>query len=462
MYFWLAMEHSAPFLAETLRKTQYLPPDRLVEYQRSLLEPLVRHARTHVAFYRESGRLEPLFRESGAIDWDRWREIPLLTRAEVQSAGERLRSEALPEAHGPSSPYMTSGSTAEPVRIWQSRWFNPTVRAVVTTRNLERQGIDPMQRLAMLYSFTPADFDIRGVRRHASGSDQFSEPGLVGERFDVADTRSADELIAEIIAIHPRLVRAQPITLELMCAHDRDRRLSNLGIAAVLAVGEHFPVEVKEEVAAHFNCWIIDMYGSVECGRMANSCPDCGRFHTESETVLVEICGEDGAPTPVGECGWVVATPLYNYAMPLIRYDHADRAIVGPSDQCPITLQTLEAVLGKERTVFEFPGGVVIRATVPASAVVRYLGARAFQVAQVAEDRCEFRIVPGHLVPSQMRFDEMTGLLRSIWWRGLRVDYKIVAELPRKSPRGKVPTVVREVALDDRSSRTLRIRSGIG
>jgi phenylacetate-CoA ligase len=452
------MEHSPSLLAETLRKTQYLPRDRLIEYQRSLLEPLLRHARAHVPFYRESGRLEPLFRESGAVDWDRWSEIPLLTRAEVQAAGKKLLSEALPEAHGPSSPYMTSGSTAEPVRIWQSRLFNPTVRAVVTTRNLERQGLDPVQRLAFLYSFTPADFDIRGVRHLTSASDQFSEPGLVGERFDIADTRSVDELIAEIVAIRPTLLRAQPIVLELMCAHDRGRRLSNLGIAAVLAVGEHLPADVKEEVAAHLNCWVIDTYGSVECGRMANSCPDCGRFHTESETVLVEVCDEDRAATPVGETGWVVATPFYNYAMPLIRYDHADRAIVGPSDRCQITLPSLEAVLGKERTVFEFPGGVVIRATVPASAAVRFLGARTFQVAQVAEDRCEFRVVPGHMVPSEMRFDEMTELLRSIWWGGLHVDYKIVDELPRKSPRGKVPIVVREVEL----ARTPRIRSGLG
>ena len=191
-----------------------------------------------------------------------------------------------------------------------------------------------------------------------------------------------------------------------------DRRLADLDIAVVFSVSEHLPPEVKRDVAEHLGCWIVDVYGSVECGRMANSCPECGRFHVEAETVFVEVNGENGMLADVGDTGWVVATPLYNYAMPLIRYDHADRAVVGPLDGCSITLPTLQAVLGKERATFVLPGGVVIQPTVPPTAAVKYLGAQAFQVAQVAEDRCEFRIVPGRLAPSEMNFDEMTRLLK--------------------------------------------------
>lgn len=46
---------------QTLRRTQFMPPVRMLEYQRGLLERLIRHAKEHVPFYRDSGRLRPLF-----------------------------------------------------------------------------------------------------------------------------------------------------------------------------------------------------------------------------------------------------------------------------------------------------------------------------------------------------------------------------------------------------------------
>ena len=401
-------------------------------------------------------------RNGDAIDWDRWSEIPLLTRKEVQQAGSSLRSELVPGEHGKSFPLTTSGSTSEPVTVWHTQLSNPRVRAAVVVRNLERQGIDPSQRLAMLYPFTPDQFDTTRARRHPGGYDGHSEPGLTGERFDLAETRPAGELIDELVAIRPKFLRVRPVVLELLCAYDSDRRLADLDIAVVFSVSEHLPPEVNRDVAEHLGCWIVDVYGSVECGRMANSCPECGRFHVEAETVFVEVNGENGMLADVGDTGWVVATPLYNYAMPLIRYDHADRAVVGPLDGCSITLPTLQAVLGKERATFVLPGGVVIQPTVPPTAAVKYLGAQAFQVAQVAEDRCEFRIVPGRLAPSEMNFDEMTRLLRSMWWSGLQIDYRIVSELPRKSARGKVAAVVREFSPKEPAVPGTHVRSAKG
>src|SRR5581483_2193588 len=41
----------------TLLRSQFLPADRMLSYQRGLLEQLLRHARAQVPFYRDSGRL---------------------------------------------------------------------------------------------------------------------------------------------------------------------------------------------------------------------------------------------------------------------------------------------------------------------------------------------------------------------------------------------------------------------
>jgi phenylacetate-CoA ligase len=317
----------------------------------------------------------------------------------------------------------------------------------VLLRDYERYGIDPTRRLVHLSPGDPAKRDIASIPRRDFWYPEFATLGLYGERYDVADTRDARDLVDVVVALRPDYLRVQPIVLDLMCESDAGRRLGALGVRVIATVGEHISREARARAEAHFGCRTLDHYGSNECGRMASSCPHCGRYHVHAEVSYVEVVGADGGSAAPGEIGRLVVTPLYNYAMPLIRYDHADQAEVGPADGCRITLPSLEAVHGKERTPFVFPGGIVIRPTLPHDPVVKFLGARSYQVAQIADDTCEFRIVAGDVPLSQMRFDDMTAVLRAMWWGGLKVDYRIVDALPR-GHYGKLKLFVREVAGD--------------
>ena len=56
----------------TLQKTPLLSRQAIVDYQRKLLEKLLRHARAQVPYYRDSGRLDVLFGADGKINWARW------------------------------------------------------------------------------------------------------------------------------------------------------------------------------------------------------------------------------------------------------------------------------------------------------------------------------------------------------------------------------------------------------
>ena len=178
--------------------------------------------------------------------------------------------------------------------------------------------------------------------------------------------------------------------------------------------------------------------------RHGGTCPHCGRIHVYAELANVELISDTNEPAAPGEVGRVVATPFYNYAMPLIRYDHEDYAQRGFPGQCRITLPTFDKLIGKQHPPFVFPGRT-IRPTLPAQWVIDCLGAKMYQVAQVSETRCEFRIVPGTMAPSDMRLDEMTRLLRSAWWEGVQIDYKIMDELPRRSARAKAQSLVQEM-----------------
>jgi phenylacetate-CoA ligase len=429
--------------AETLRKTQFLPPEKMRDYQRGLLERLLRHARATVPFYRDSGRLDPLFRGDGTIDWDRWSEVPPLTRTDVQESANDLVSELIPEAHGKRYVIATSGSTGEPVKVLQTSLAARWAWTAQRLRDFDWHGTDPTQRLAFLYPYTPDDFDITDVRRRPAWRSELAAFNLIGERIEIADTRPAADLVEAVVSVQPTYLQAQPTALQLMVACDSKRRLADLKLAAVFTYGEHFPAESKRAIEDYLGCKVHELYGSAECNYIATSCPACGNFHVQAEMALVETVDEEGGVVAPGETGRLLVTPFYNYGMPLIRYDHADFAEVA-HNTCRITLPALGAIFGKKREPFVFPGGRTMRPTLPSDAVTDLLGARMLQVAQVAEDRCELRIVPGSLAPAEMKFDEMTELLRAIWWEGLQIDYRIVDAFPRPTPRAKFQPFVQE------------------
>ena len=312
----------------------------------------------------------------------------------------------------------------------------------------EWHGIDPTKRLVNLYPYTGADFDITGVRHSAAWRSEFGPLNLLGERIDVADTRPGLELLEILASYRPRYLQVVPTILELLILQDHNHVLADLKLAALFSFGEHLASEAKLQSERYLDCKIVELYGSSECNYIAGSCPYCDSFHVHAETAFVEAIDEDGTLVLPGETGQLLVTPLYNYAMPLIRYDHADFVQIAPPDRCRIRLPAFEAIFGKKRISFIFADGRMVRPTLPHSALINFLSPQAYQVAQTAPDRCEFRIVPGSKSPSEMRLDEMTKLIRSMWWDGVQIDYRLVEALPRRTARSKIQIFVQEMSAE--------------
>lgn len=432
-------------MLKSWRRMQHLPTHEIEKHQRGLLEPLLRHARAHVPFYRDSGRLDPVFRRDGTIDWERWSEIPVLTRREVQQAGPALHAERLSLDHGRTWELSTSGSTGEPVRVVHDALSGEAAWTAVRLRDCERHNLDATQRLAIIRPYAHDPHDKTGIQYHPGWNPAFQFMGIFGERVDIAEFLQPARIIDELFAFQPRYLQSSPAALEVLCNWDRERRLRDLKLDAVISYADYMSEETRCSASDHFQSRIIDRYASEECGHIATTCALCGRFHIHAESIHTEIVDDDGVPADFGKTGWLLATPLYNHAMPLIRYYHADRVHIGEPDRCAITLPALDAVLGKEPVFFVFAGGITVRPVMPPDLVARDLGAQMYQVAQVAEDRCEFRIVPGRLSPAEMRFDEITDFMRARWWKDLQVDYRMMDELPRKPGARKLLRFLRDV-----------------
>lgn len=420
-----------------------MAPQQMQRYQRTLLEPLLRHARSSVPFYRDTGRLAPLFRSDDSIDWDRWHDVPIMSRTDLQRDFERLKADSFPASHGRQYVTSTSGSTGQPVKTIQTDIAMRWVWTALRMRDFEWHGIDPTQRLAILFPFPPAEFETTGSRRAIGWREELVALGLAGERIDIADRRPAAELVEAVVAAKPAYLQAHPTTLLLMlsCAAPR---LAALGLRSVFTYGEGFPeAAARRHAELLLGCRILELYGSSECNYIAGACPYCGNLHIHAEANLVEAVDDLGRPIPAGQPGSLLVTPFYNYAMPLIRYDHQDFVVTAESD-CRIKLPALADILGKHRDPLIFPNGHHIRPMWPTEDIIKLLGASVIQMAQVGPDRCEIRIVPGSLPPEQMQFEEMTKVFRKQFWSGMQVDYRIVDGFPRPTPRAKFKIVIQE------------------
>ena len=138
-------------------------PRREVERrQTALLERLVRHAHTNVPFYRDSGRLKPLFRADGGFDLAGWSDVPVLTRNEAKANEDALHARVTPPDMGELAAYSTSGSTGTPLKFRQTL-AQRVASEVLINRALLWNDLWPMQAFAVSKSGAPASEPPLGI-----------------------------------------------------------------------------------------------------------------------------------------------------------------------------------------------------------------------------------------------------------------------------------------------------------
>ena len=142
-----------------------------------------------------------------------------------------------------------------------------------------------------------------------------------------------------------------------------------------------------------WNVPVCDIYSAQEVGYIALQCPDGDHYHLQAESALVEILDDAGCPCAPGTIGRVVVTPLYNFAMPLLRYALGDHAEAGAPAGCGRGLPVVTRILGRTRNMLTLPDGGRLW---PRLSELRYgevLPVEQFQLVQKSRSLLELRLV---------------------------------------------------------------------
>jgi|SRR5690625_539107 len=117
----------------------------------------------------------------------------------------------------------------------------------------------------------------------------------------------------------------------------------------VITVSEVLSEDSREIIRRAFKVTPLSRYATQEFGVLANECKENNKHHLNDVNYIIEILkvDEDVNAAP-GEVGRVVVTDLFSHAMPLIRYDTGDLAVLGKGEcGCGIKSPYLELLSGR-------------------------------------------------------------------------------------------------------------------
>jgi phenylacetate-CoA ligase len=361
-----------------LRQSQFWGAGELRLWQIERLNALLSVARKHSPFHAE--RLAHLVLPLRSLD--ELASVPVLTKAEIRSRREEIRTRHLPkDRYGLAH---TGGSTAEPTYFYLDRCGRDWNRASVY-RSAEWAGTR-LGRRAIDVSGSPHD-----LLKAATLRKRLADLALRHRNFGLVAPRPRD---FEALRQKLRRFRAHSIwgytsglvgLARYLQEHAPDEVFPHL--AAVVTSSETLLARDREAIEEAFGPRrLFDHYGSREM-YIAAQCQAHDGYHLHADVVLTEVVDAAGEPCAPGEPGRVLVTDMSNHAFPFLRYEIGDVAVLADPAPCPcgVTLPKLASVEGRIPDMVVLPDRVL---TPPnfASPIAETPGVLAFQVRQERMD----------------------------------------------------------------------------
>jgi len=397
---------------------QWLTEEELAQVQAERLRAMVAFSAACVPYYRT------LFEDLG-ITPDDIRSaddlacLPVLQKETVRASPEAFRPEVLGER---ALVQTTGGTTGTPLRCWVTASALQYSYAAYEVRFRRWAGVALGDRMASINGRTIVPSDQVGP--------PFWRHNLAFNQLYLSAYHLTDENLPSYVR---RLERYQPEVLvgyvssvHLLADHiNRHGLVGAVRPRAVLLSSETLFPWMRVEIERAFGCKAHDGYGLGELAAFATECSR-GGMHVSPEYGVVEAVEVDGEKH-------LVATGLFNRAMPLLRYDTGDVVdLASPSRRCDCgrELPLVDALLGRADDYVCTPDG---RSVGPAPLSLAFQGVPGIREAQIRQDDVT-SIVVSLVVGPSYGVDEQARLERELRERlgaALAIEYAQVDVIPR-------------------------------
>ncbi len=336
-----------------LVRAQWWPSERLVAYQMRRLRAVLTHAATEVPFYRAAFAAAGLRPDHVQAPSD-LRRLPVVTKRAVLDAGDAMvardvarfdpRTVSSTGTSGPALSVLVDRRTnaLEFAYYWRHwGWFG------------YRLG-DPFAQLAWS-PFRGEHRDRPSFTERVTGRLLLNATSLSAER--------AREWASAMVRHRARFLKGHPSALLHFALFVREYRLAVPPLRAVFSTGEVLEASARRLIQDMLGAPVADAYGTMERVVAACECPS-GRMHVNADYGLWDVEPADRDPLSGQPRARIIGTGLYNYSMPLIRFDLGDVVDASPEGPCPCgrTLPTVGRIHGRSVDAITTPDGRVVTA----------------------------------------------------------------------------------------------------
>ncbi len=369
------------------RKQQWDDLETFEDRRNRRLADLLAHTVTRIPYYIDcmSGLSLNAIRDDPLGSLARF---PILEREDVR---DRLDDLVCEMGRGTIKDH-TSGSTNMPVDFYRDK-HSVSASLATTQLGLDWAGVERGERRVLLWG-TPVDPNERPFLNRVVDS--------LHDRVVLDTNLLNDERMykyIEIINARPVVsLEGYPAAFDQLARYARREGLAITPPRVIVTAGFTLFDHMRTQITEDFGAPVFDHYGNREVGRVSGECDRHEGMHVFGETTIVEVVGEDGRPVPDGEIGDIVATHLWSYTMPFIRYRMGDRGEMGTEPcSCGRVYPLLARVHGRSGESFLREDGALVIPDV----FLHILGwefstpeVRKFQIVQEDVDRIRVRFVP--------------------------------------------------------------------
>lgn len=160
-------------------------------------------------------------------------------------------------------------------------------------------------------------------------------------------------------------------------------------IVSVITMSEGLSKETKLKLEKIFGCPVVSRYSNLENGIIAQQEKNSDLFLVNTASYLVEIFHPNkNELIPNGQIGRIVVTDLFNYTMPMIRYDTGDLGMLTLKDGKTF----LEKIEGRMLDVLYDTKGNLVSSYIMYKNMWQYTEIEQYQLIQTHLKAYEFKI----------------------------------------------------------------------
>lgn len=335
---------------------QWLSETRLEELQDVKLRKLIQHAYDNVPYYNKVMRERKLM--SGDIKSRQdLHKLPILTREDVKHNVNSLISKKCSKRmlrHG-----HTSGTTGSPLD------FNYDIQTCVAhLAAVWRQKYVG----GMKYGDEIATFQGRVIVPLDQKKPPFWRKNYINNQLFFSsfhmDKKNLPIYFDELEKQKIQFVEGYPSTLYILALYLLNKKTS-CPVKAVFTSSETLFLNQREAIEKAFQCKVFDYYGMAERAVFASECTEHSGHHLNTDYGITEFLDSNDSPVGKGKMGKIVATSLFNYAMPFIRYQTNDSCSLR-NEVCPCGrgFPLMDDVATKNESIVTLPDGRLISPSV--------------------------------------------------------------------------------------------------